>query len=95
MVYRYVFHNGDYQEEKHNQVYKMYMLIHLMMYNSNRIHDMEDIETFVGKDKILANMLIHMYDIEDKDNRLLDHMICIDRIENHCMSNILNDILDT
>ncbi len=94
MVYRYVFHNDDYPKEKHNQVYKMYKIIHLMMYNLNMFHDMEDIEKNFLIDKILVNMMIHMHDIEDMDICLFYHRIYIDRISIHYMLNILNHTID-
>jgi hypothetical protein len=80
MVYPYVFHNDDYPEEKHNLFYKMYMIIHLMMYNLNMSHDMEDIDRNFLIDKILVNIMIHMNDIEDKDICLFYHMFYIDLI---------------
>jgi hypothetical protein len=35
------------------------------MYNSDMVQDMKDIEKDFLRDKILVNMLKHMYDIED------------------------------
>ncbi len=95
MVYQYVFHNDDYQEEKHNQFYKMYMIIHLMRCNSDMFHDMEDILINFLKDKILLNMKIHKHDIEDREICLLYHMIYIDQIVVHYMLNILNHTIDS
>jgi hypothetical protein len=95
MVYQYVFHNDDYQEEEHNRFYKMYMLIHLMKYNLDMIHDMEDTGISFLIDKIQVNMTIHMCDIVDMDICLFSHMIYIDLIVDHYMLNISNHTIDT
>ena len=55
---------------------------------------MEDIERIFPIDKILVNRKRHMYGIVNMVVRSFYHMIYIDRVVNHCKSNISNGILD-
>ena len=56
---------------------------------------MEGIEIIFQIDRILVNRKRHMYGIADMDVRWFYHMIYIDRVVHHCMSNSSHGIPDT
>ncbi len=65
-----------------------------MMYNSDMAQDMKDIEKDLLRDKILVNMLKHMYDIEDEDICFENYMMYIEMIVIHYMLNNANHTID-
>jgi rhamnogalacturonyl hydrolase YesR len=58
------------------------------------LHDMKNIEKDFVIDKILVNMSIHMYDIEDLDTSLFYHRIYIEKLADHYRLNIENHTID-
>lgn len=57
-------------------------------------HNMEDIQKFHLKDKILVNMKQHRYDIQDKEICLIYHRNYIDVLEVHYKLNIAYHTID-
>ena len=94
MVCQDVFRNDVHRLDKHNRFYMINMMCHLMKYNWDRIHDMEDIEMFSPKENIQANKTKHTNVFVNTGIHFVCHKFYIDSLENRCMLNISNDILD-